>query len=357
MKKLLVAGLLLAGLFASNAQNVASTTTLTSGGNLAGTAGTGSAYYGYQAGKVSTGLNNAFFGNNSGLANTTGTQNLFSGQASGSQNTTGSYNVYLGRIAGNSNTTGSYNTVTGYGAGSNNGCQLAVCTTTGTNNSFYGANSGITTNGGNENAFFGSSTGSKNSSGSNNTYLGFGAGKNNDGSGNVFVGSNAGPSANQLGSTLSNTLFIDNSINTNPLIWGDFAADQLKLNGKVAIGGNSTTAFGTIPTTVGGVNISGYTLFVKGGLLTEEIRVALPTTWADYVFAKDYDLKPLSEVEEFIAQNNHLPNVPSAAQIKEEGINVAQMARIQQEKIEELTLYIIAQNKRIEALEAKMTNK
>ncbi len=341
MKKLLVASIILAGFMGANAQNVASTTSLTSGGNLAGTNGSASAYYGSQAGKVSTGLSNAFFGNNSGLSNTTG-----------------SNNVYLGRSAGNANTTGSYNTITGHNAGSNSGCTLAVCTTTGTNNSFYGASSGVATNGGNENAFFGSSSGGKNSAGSNNTYLGYGSGKSNDGSSNVFVGSNSGPvSPNQLGTALSNTLYIDNISNNTPLIWGDFAADQVKLNGKAGVGSVGTYTSGSFPTTVGGISVANYKLFVTGGIVTEEIRVALATTWADYVFAKDYNLKPLSEVESFINTNGHLPNVPSATKVKEEGINVGEMAKIQQEKIEELTLYIIAQNKRIEALEAKMNNK
>jgi hypothetical protein len=125
-----------------------------------------------------------------------------------------------------------------------------------------------------------------------------------------------------------------------------------KVSGKVGIGG--VTSF---PTTAGGVNVSGYNLFVKGGILSDEIRVALNTTWADYVFADDYNLKPLSEVETFIAQNKHLPNVPSAAQVKEEGLNVGEISRIQQEKIEELTLYIIQQEKRLKALEAKLDNK
>lgn len=101
---------------------------------------------------------------------------------------------------------------------------------------------------------------------------------------------------------------------------------------------------------------SNYKLFVTGGILTDELRVFLSSSdsWPDYVFARDYDLKPLSEVEKFIDENGHLPNVPSATQVKEEGINVADMTRIQQEKIEELMLYIIQQNKRIEALEAKL---
>ena len=334
MKKLLLAGFLLAGLFGADAQNVASTTTLTSGGNLAGSLGGNSCtYYGANAGRFFTGTTAA----------------------------TGS-NTFIGQSSGNSITSGSSNTYTGYRSGYGSSSSSPAPGTpgylvTGNSNSFYGASSGIINNGGNENAFFGASSGYKNGNGSNNTYLGFSAGSNNAGSGNVFLGSNSGPSANQLGSSLSNTLFIDNSTNSNPLIWGDFSADVVKMNGKVAIGGNSTTGFGTIPTMAGGVNISTYNLYVKGGILTEEMRVSLSSTWADYVFANDYDLKPLSEVEAFIAENKHLPNVPSAAQVKEEGINVAEMARIQQEKIEELTLYIIAQNKRIEALEAKMVSK
>lgn len=129
------------------------------------------------------------------------------------------------------------------------------------------------------------------------------------------------------------------------------------IQGKVCIGGDTANPFGTVPSTAGGVTTSTYNLFVKGGILTEEVRVSIANTWADYVFNKDYFLKPLSEVEKFIKENGHLPNVPSAKQVKEEGIELGEMAKIQQEKIEELTLYIIAQNKRIEALEAKMNNK
>jgi hypothetical protein len=119
----------------------------------------------------------------------------------------------------------------------------------------------------------------------------------------------------------------------------------LKDSGKISIGTENT------PTTIGSANTSAYRLFVKGGILTDELRVA--TGWADYVFAKDYNLKPLSEVENFIEANGHLPNVPSAKQVEIEGISVGEMAKIQQEKIEELTLYIIELNKRIESLEAK----
>ena len=89
-----------------------------------------------------------------------------------------------------------------------------------------------------------------------------------------------------------------------------------------------------------------YRLSVKGKIRAEEVKVY--NTWADYVFAKNYDLKPLAKVEEYIAQNGHLPNVPSAKEITEKGLELGEMAKIQQEKIEELTLYLIQQNKELE---------
>nr|WP_294926802.1 hypothetical protein [uncultured Flavobacterium sp.] len=98
-----------------------------------------------------------------------------------------------------------------------------------------------------------------------------------------------------------------------------------------------------------------YRLSVKGKVRAEEVKVY--NTWADYVFSPAYELPTLKEVESYIAQNGHLPNVPSAKEITEKGLPLGEMAKIQQEKIEELTLYIIAQNKRIEALEQKINAK
>jgi hypothetical protein len=71
----------------------------------------------------------------------------------------------------------------------------------------------------------------------------------------------------------------------------------------------------------------------------------------DYVFEEDYSLMPLSELESYIAKNKHLPNMPNAEEVKEHGADVGEIQRISVEKIEELTLYIIELNKRIEKLE------
>ena len=110
----------------------------------------------------------------------------------------------------------------------------------------------------------------------------------------------------------------------------------LKDDGKIGMGLDPTVTPNLFP--------AGYRLYVKDGILTEKVKIALTNTanWADYVFAPNYKLKPLNEVEAFVKENKHLPNVPSAEQIiKDGGIDVNQMFAKQMEKIEELTLYMI----------------
>lgn len=107
--------------------------------------------------------------------------------------------------------------------------------------------------------------------------------------------------------------------------------------------GSSTT---TIPAG------STYTLAVSGGILTEKVRVATSGTpfWADYVFEPTFKLKSLKEVEQFIKVNKHLPDVPSTSDVTKDGIDLAETQAILLQKIEELTLYIIQQQKEIDKL-------
>lgn len=102
-----------------------------------------------------------------------------------------------------------------------------------------------------------------------------------------------------------------------------------------------------------------FRLYVKDGIRTERIRVDIASTngWADYVFDKDYKLMPLSDVEFFIKQNQHLPNIPSAKQVVEDGIDLGEMDALLLSKIEELTLHLIDANKRIESLEKELATK
>ena len=89
-------------------------------------------------------------------------------------------------------------------------------------------------------------------------------------------------------------------------------------------------------------------LDVNGTVRATEIIVE--SGWADYVFNDDYKLPSLNEVEKFIQQNHHLPNMPSAKEVKEKGLYVGDTQRRMMEKIEELTLYVIEMKKEIEML-------
>ena len=104
-------------------------------------------------------------------------------------------------------------------------------------------------------------------------------------------------------------------------------------SGEVAIGTN------TVP--------SGYQLAVDGDIRTREIRVD-QDNWPDYVFDEDYDLPTLEEIKSFIEANGHLPNIPSAEEVTKNGADLGKMDRLLLEKIEQLTLFAIQQNRLLE---------
>jgi len=141
---------------------------------------------------------------------------------------------------------------------------------------------------------------------------------------------------------------LPNNINTERKISFNTESDQIMTVQQVGASGVVGVGTTSFPTTVGTADVSAYKLFVKGGILTEEVRVR--TGWADYVFDKSYQLKGLNEVEDFINENGHLPNVPSAKEVESSGIAMGEITKIQQEKIEELTLYLIEQQKQIDEL-------
>ncbi|MCZ8331177.1 MAG: hypothetical protein O9282_07695 [Flavobacterium sp.] len=134
--------------------------------------------------------------------------------------------------------------------------------------------------------------------------------------------------------TVNNNRIVDMN---NSNIW--FNSANSTTNGNIYIGDSAT-----YPT-----NTGDYKLYVEGGILTEKVKVALRSTanWADYVFADNYELMPLKDVEKFINSNKHLPGIKSAKELMEDGLDVAQMQAKHMEKIEELTLYVIEQEKKI----------
>ena len=96
-----------------------------------------------------------------------------------------------------------------------------------------------------------------------------------------------------------------------------------------------------------------YKLAVGGKAIMEVGRVDVASQWPDYVFGKDYHLLTPSELKAYIEKNGHLPNVPSAARVKAEGLDVAEINVLLVQKIEELSLHIIQLQQRINTLKGE----
>lgn len=130
--------------------------------------------------------------------------------------------------------------------------------------------------------------------------------------------------------------------NNNMALWGFGGAGwNFKMNvndGRISIGQNINPA-------------TGYMLAVDGGIICEELKVQM-SPFPDYVFAKDYKLRSLQEVEDHIREFNRLPGMPAATVVDKEGMNVGEMSTKLVEKVEELTLYVIQLQKEIEQLKA-----
>ncbi|WP_298312272.1 hypothetical protein [uncultured Aquimarina sp.] len=118
---------------------------------------------------------------------------------------------------------------------------------------------------------------------------------------------------------------------------------QVDGSSKMSIMKNGNVGIGTADT-------KGFKLGVKGKIAAEEVKVALYNAWPDYVFESDYNLPTLQQVENHIVEKGHLENIPSAAAVAENGIQLGEMNAKLLQKIEELTLYMIEQNKTTETL-------
>ncbi len=287
-----------------------------------------------------TGSSNVGLGVSALRTNIDGTQNVAIGASALRFNTSGGFNAAIGSDALYSNTTGGNNVGLGVGSlrsnldGSRNvgiGASSLRLNTSGSFNTAIGGDALYSNSTGTNNLAIGQYANYYNQAGSFNTIIGAEAGRgtaNHDKSGNIFIGYKAGYSE-----TGSDKLYIENSFDvTTPLIYGDFAANQL------AIGTSAPK--------------DGYSLSVNGKGVFTEVRVLEFANWPDYVFKADYQLKSLEEVNEFIKDNGHLPNIPSAKEVEKEGIALGDMNKNLLEKIEELTLYMIEMNKEVKQLKA-----
>ncbi len=144
---------------------------------------------------------------------------------------------------------------------------------------------------------------------------------------------------NQEGIYIKNT---NGDSNTNAIFRVDCSTGQentfrIQRNGNIGVGTN---------------NVGDYRLAVNGKIRATEIKVE--TGWADFVFEDDYNLMEIEELESYINTNKHLPDIPTTKEAENEGINVGEMNAKFLQKIEELTLYVIQQNKKIEDLQEQV---
>ena len=131
---------------------------------------------------------------------------------------------------------------------------------------------------------------------------------------------------------------------------------RLKPDGRVAIGEDIFWPTENLPGVGTGGGPNEYNLYVSKGILTEKLKVANHSdlaNWSDFVFNNDYRLASVYEVEKYIKENKHLPEIPSAKEVYDNGIDVASMDAKLLQKIEELTLYLIQQQKEIDRLKSK----
>lgn len=132
------------------------------------------------------------------------------------------------------------------------------------------------------------------------------------------------------------------------------SADRMKIDGttgnvtianRVDIGGKNYTP-----------NDATVKLAVAGTMVAQKVKVTAATNWGDFVFDKNYALQPLTEVEQYVKANKHLPNIPSATELEASGIDTGEMLRLQMIKIEELTLHLIAQQKEMQVMKTQLEN-
>lgn len=124
------------------------------------------------------------------------------------------------------------------------------------------------------------------------------------------------------------------------------AAGSLAYSTKMLITNDGRVGIGT-------VNTNGYRLAVEGTVGAREVNVNA-VTWSDYVFYDDYKLPSLKSVEGYISRYKHLPEIPTTEEVQKNGINVGEMNALLLKKIEELTLYMIEQEKKMERMQSKI---
>ena len=377
--------------------------------------GKNNTFVGSEAGVFNTtGFSNAFLSTAAGFSNTSGSYNSFAGTAAGYSNTSGTYNSFVGYQAGYFNSTGSSNAYLGYTAGFSNtngtgntfiGPIAGFNNTSGYSNTLLGVRAGYQNQSGSNNLALGDSAGYHNTA-SGNVMVGSRAGYfNQSGSRNTFLGQKADirpgspvlTNAAAIGSgalvATSNAIVLgDTILNTKVGIGITAPAFPLDVRGSINIRsgglnfasrvrlqadpdeflvltagaeGQSGLRFAHLTSKTSPANLTKQVLSVDDegrvglyaiGLPASQVRLQVNSAadWADFVFAPDYTLVPLNELVSYLGANHHLPGIPSTKEVQRDGIDIGTLNTVLLQKVEELTLYLIEQNKELTALKQQV---
>ncbi|MBL4653093.1 MAG: hypothetical protein JKY53_09580, partial [Flavobacteriales bacterium] len=168
---------------------------------------------------------------------------------------------------------------------------------------------------------------------------------------------------NQIVNTAGGYVFPDGSVQTSaaiPSIWTTTGSYVYVAGKKMGVGTSSPKADLHVigQAIIGNKRITSgahtnYKLAVDGKILMKE-AVVTSKNWADFVFEPNYELRTIEEVEKYINENHHLPEVPTQEEIAENGKNLGDIDVILLQKLEELTLYVIELNNKNKELEARI---
>ena len=174
--------------------------------------------------------------------------------------------------------------------------------------------------------------------------------------GDIGIGKNNPGAKLDVNGTLKATNATVTSLTTNILNVPEINLDAITTNTLEVTGSSTLKGTVTVGTTPHPADLdvtgalSAKSANIAGILKTKKMQVTT-TGWPDYVFDKEYELLSLSEVAQFIDQNSCLPNIPSAREVEENGLDIGEMQSKLLQKIEELTLYIIQLEKRLSEIE------
>lgn len=169
--------------------------------------------------------------------------------------------------------------------------------------------------------------------------------------GNLNVVGNANMHNTTVTDLTTSSLMVNSNayFNGTSVFTGFIGGTEVKVLGKLAIGGGSTPA--SFKKSSG--NFSDWALSVDGNIVSKKAIVQI-SSWADKVFLPNYKLMSLSEIDAFVQAHKHLPEIPSEKEIIENGVDVGEMNKLLLQKVEELTLHLIDLDKKYKSLEAQV---